>query len=285
MGATAEDVLRQANSRNPYYRTEGDNRSTQQMNADWIQRQMQNDPAYNPSLRNPNNRQYFLHQDEITNELRELATYEHPALSAKRYADDYYKTPAFVKQAKQYSDALQVLKDMLSGKRPLSLADAYFTVENAWGNTYLSEKQFKATIQQSVDFITTWIAQHGMDVHNNEDVHLAIQKFMSERTSVTVTRGTKDKGQRVETMTHAPFFYDYDDNGGEKDFRNFFVTKCFATGSGQCSGLPAVYLCLAEGLGVQAYLTTAPNHSFVKYLDNSGKPYFFPYTQLSDKPI
>lgn len=40
---------------------------------------------------------------------------------------------------------------------------------------------------------------------------------------------------------------------------------------GQCNSMPAVYLCLAEGLGATAYLSHAPQHALVKYPDNNGK--------------
>ena len=34
--------------------------------------------------------------------------------------------------------------------------------------------------------------------------------------------------------------------------------------------MPAIYLILAEALGVKAYLSTAPEHSFIKYPDKNG---------------
>jgi len=52
----------------------------------------------------------------------------------------------------------------------------------------------------------------------------------------------------------------------KKDFRNYFVTKAFATGTGQCNSLPIVYLILAEALNVEAFLSYAPH----MYPDNSG---------------
>ncbi|MBI4645306.1 MAG: hypothetical protein HY738_01615 [Bacteroidia bacterium] len=75
----------------------------------------------------------------------------------------------------------------------------------------------------------------------------------------------------TEPKKHLPFTYDYIDYKGEKDFRNYFATKTFATGTRQCSSLPIVYGIQAEALGAKFYLSTAPNHSFIKYPDNAGK--------------
>lgn len=83
-----------------------------------------------------------------------------------------------------------------------------------------------------------------------------------------------------------PFRYDYNDYKGEKDYRNLFLTKCLATGYGQCASMPALYLVLAEALGVKAYLTLAPQHSLIKYPDNQGNLHNYEPTsnwEISDK--
>ena len=50
--------------------------------------------------------------------------------------------------------------------------------------------------------------------------------------------------------------------------------------------MPAVYLVLAEALGVKAYLTFVPQHTFIKYPDNSGYMHNYEPTsnwEISDK--
>lgn len=76
------------------------------------------------------------------------------------------------------------------------------------------------------------------------------------------------KTQKI--ITHNPFKYDYEDYEGKKDYRNFFATKCLATGTGQCSSMPDVYLLLCEFLGIKGYKTFAPMHSFIKYKGING---------------
>lgn len=166
--------------------------------------------------------------------------------------------------------ALQHLRDMLEGRAKLSVADAYFSIESAYGNPYLTRQQYEAIITQSANFIKVWMKENGLDIHGNYDVQYAIQKFMSEQLAITKSTLQRDGQTKRVITTHLPFHYDFDDYQCEKDYRNSFLTKCLATGYGQCSSMPAVYLVLAEALGVKAYLTIAPQHSFIKYPDNSG---------------
>ncbi|MBE2288937.1 MAG: hypothetical protein IAE95_05240 [Chitinophagaceae bacterium] len=268
MGANADDIYRQVNRNNMGYGTNA--AQNQRTNTARIMAEMQNDPAFNPRLRNGVSNTFPLNkQEELLKFLHSEATAENPAIFAKRTASKYYDKADFAKQTKSYDQALQQIKDMLNGRKKLSLAEAYYLVENAFGASYLTRKEYYSVIEKSARFIKAWIQQNGLSLQDNEAIHLAIQKFMGE----VITLSTNDKTDvktAIKTSTHLPFFYDFEDYGGEKDFRNFFLTKCLATGSGQCSSLPAVYLVLAEAVGGKAYLTTAPQHSFIKYPDNRG---------------
>lgn len=172
----------------------------------------------------------------------------------------------------RYYAALNVLTDMLDGKKPASISDAFYTIEAAFGNTYLSKAEFQRQITRSAAFIRTWMQQQKLDPHNNDALNLAIQKFMGEPLSIykQTRQEQTDNGLQVKAETHAPFFYDYKDYQGNEDYRNFFATKCLATGAGQCNSMPRVYLCLAEALGAHASLSFAPQHSLIRYKDNNG---------------
>lgn len=272
MGATAQDIINQTNRNNPYYRAPGDNRTIQQMNYDRIMQELQNDPAYNPRLRNGVSNNYPLDKrQELYNQLKDVYAFEDNRQLSTGVKTESYTSPEFAKKTKAYNDALKTLQDMLSGKRKLSVAQAYYTMESAYGESYLSQQEFNTILKQSADFIKTWMRQNNLDLNDNVAKHYAIQKFMSERLSITTAKQNGDKGQELKTITHDPFFYDYNDYTGGKDHRNFFVSKCLATGTGQCNSMPAVYLCLAETIGATAYLAHAPQHSLVKYPDNNGK--------------
>jgi hypothetical protein len=88
--------------------------------------------------------------------------------------------------------------------------------------------------------------------------------------TLSISYAVLDKPNLVHTKQHLPFCYDYEDFKGEDDFRNFFLTKTLATGSGQCNSLPAVYLILAEALNAPAYLSFAPHHALIKYPGDNG---------------
>lgn len=191
--------------------------------------------------------------------------------NSRRYQQiDQQRAVASTAHIKGFEDALKRLNDMLSGKVRLSVADAYYTIENAFGNTYLTREEYNNIIKESVGFIKAWMVENKLNPGDNYMVHYAIQKFMSEPLTINKVIKGKDNATIIEPITHQPFHYDYNDYDGYKDYRNLFLTKCLATGFGQCASMPAAYLVLAEGLGVKAYLSFAPQHSFIKYPDNSG---------------
>ena len=178
-----------------------------------------------------------------------------------------YQSAEFVSKTQLYTNALLQLKAMLEGRQRLSLRKAYWSLESAYGNTYLSYPEYSKIISESSAFIKTWMWQNNYPAKNNEALNAAIQKFMSD-TLTTVVRPVDDAGT-IKTR-HLPFRYDYVDFKGEQDHRNYFVTKCLSTGYGQCNSLPVVYLLLAESIGAKAYLSIAPQHSFIKYPTDKG---------------
>jgi hypothetical protein len=229
------------------------------------------------------NATYAEKQKEIQNLIRENQLNPRRHISDEQYRKDSTANSIAIKG---FFPALKHLQDMLEGRTKLSVADAYYTLESAYGNCYLTHKQYDDIIRQSADFIRNWMQENGLDMRDNYQVQTAIQRFMSEQ--LTVTRKTKqnDRADKLTTINHQPFYYDYDDYQYTKDYRNCFLTKCLATGFGQCNSMPAVYLVLAEQLGVKAYLTFVPNHSFVKYPDNKGKIVNYEPTsnwEISDK--
>jgi len=177
-------------------------------------------------------------------------------------------TSQYQKDLATFNEALAQLKALLSGTANPSLADAFYITESAWGNPYLSRKEYDQALDRSADFIRKWMQQNGLDAASNEDKHRAIQKFMSQKLTISEDSRNKDGKTRLRTVEHQPFFYDFEDYEARNDHRNFFVTKCLATGGGQCNSMPVVYLLLAERLGVPAYLSFAPQHALVKYRNN-----------------
>ncbi len=170
-----------------------------------------------------------------------------------------------------FENALQQLKTLNANSRNPSLSDAFYITENAFGNPYLTKSEYENIINKSVSFIKLWMKQNNFDEKDNEAKHLAIQKFMSEKLTVSESITNKDGKTTIKTSTHLPFFYDFIDYEAKQNHRNFFLTKCLATGGGQCNSMPMVYLVLAERLDAKTFLSYAPQHSFIKYPKNNGE--------------
>ena len=88
-----------------------------------------------------------------------------------------------------------------------------------------------------------------------------LHRFMSD-----TLRLKDDKGK--VTFTHLPYEYDFEDIEGKKDWSKMFVTKLMRTRKGQCRSMPLLYLILAEELGVKAWLTYSPSHTYIRLQDS-----------------
>lgn len=109
MGATAQDVMNQVNRNNPYYQAPGDNRTIQQMNYDRIMQDLQNDPAYNPNLRNPISHNLPINkQQELFNLLQDIAVQDNNRAAARGTSEENFKSPEFAHKTKSYTDALKM---------------------------------------------------------------------------------------------------------------------------------------------------------------------------------
>ncbi len=256
----------------PYYNARNTAQQNQLANMSLIREQMANNPMYQPPSQN---KQQSPQVDAgiDASDLIDEAKNENP-LNTKQ--EDLEKTLASNKNALEY------IQNQLNGLEELSLTEAYYQVESAYGEPYLTKEQYYSIINESVSFIQEWMNQNNLDPNNPEAVHKAIQQFIGTRQSIKIKKGTEEI---VETnKTHLPFFYDFNDYSGEKDHRNYFVTKALATGTGQCNSLPAIYLILAEQLGVTAYLSFAPHHSFIVYPDANGELNNYETTSHSKLP-
>ena len=204
-----------------------------------------------------NNNAQSRHLEEIMNEVNEID---------QRYNNSYPINNSEILSS--YQKSFSQINDMLIGKTKLSFNNAIYYMEAAYGSSYLDYSEYQKSISQSADFIKKWLQQNNIPLVP-QNIHYAIQQFMGDTMSVTIK--LPDQKKESKTITHLPFKYDYEDYMGKNDYRNYFATKCLATGTGQCSSMPDVYLLLCEALGVKGYKTFAPFHSFIKYKNQNGK--------------
>lgn len=69
---------------------------------------------------------------------------------------------------------------------------------------------------------------------------------------------------------HRPFAYDMSDPLG-RELKNKLLATYLTTRRGNCVSMPILFLILADRLGVEVSLSTAPHHMFVKYKNEAGR--------------
>jgi hypothetical protein len=145
-----------------------------------------------------------------------------------------------------------------------SLSSAVYEVENAYLGDELSKEGFSHVLQFRADQVRQMLKAQGLSSKNNLSINYAIQQLFEHPN-------TYYDGKTQLTHTVPPFKYDFEDYMGEKDYTKLFASKLLATGSGQCHSLPLIYLMIAEQLGAKAWLSLAPEHSFVQFMDSHGR--------------
>ena len=158
-----------------------------------------------------------------------------------------------------------------------SITNAVYLVENAYYDNQMRFDRFNSMLQDRVRVVKQLLKREGLSTKNNLALNYGIQKLYQQQIPFT------DSGK---SYVELPFKYDFDDFMGEKDYRKMFVSKMLATNTGQCHSGPLNYLCIAEQLGAKAYLSLAPQHSYIQFRDNAGRLQSFETTNgrvVSDK--
>jgi hypothetical protein len=175
---------------------------------------------------------------------------------------------------KSFWDALVILADMSNGSRKFTLTDAIYTVENAYFNDKLSKDQFYSAIKSRAELAKQIMKRDQLDPNNNLAKNYAIQKQFEQANKYTLPITGK--------VINAPKLeYDFHDYMGDSSHTQMFVSKLIATGKGQCHSMPLMYLAIAEQLDAQAYLSLAPEHSFIRFDDGDGSMYNYETTNGS----
>jgi len=162
-----------------------------------------------------------------------------------------------------YRNTLAEIERMLKGEQALSLKKAVFLTENAFLNYRLQYDWFEADITNGVEVIKALIRQSGFDGNKATTKKWALQRLMSDTIHIR-----DEKGKVI--YTHLPYQYDFEDPFGKEDWTKQFVLKLVKSKKGQCRSMPLLYLILAEELGVKAWLSYSPSHSYIKVKDGKG---------------
>lgn len=158
------------------------------------------------------------------------------------------------------------IEKALKGEKSLSIKDAVFLFENAFYGNSLNHTKYENEIANLKRFCTVKMREEKLNQNDNMAKLMMIFRVMTDKVTIKES-GTEKK------ITHYPIKYDFENYDGNKNFENTFVSKLLITNMGQCSSIPKLFLILAEELNAEAYLSQSPNHSFVKFKDNTGKWY------------
>ncbi|WP_211356954.1 hypothetical protein [Phaeodactylibacter luteus] len=162
-----------------------------------------------------------------------------------------------------FRNAFAEIDQMLKGEIPMSLKRAVFLTENAYLDNRIQYDWFEYDISSDVEVANSLIEQAGYDKGNPTAKKWALQQLMSDTIYFRDEKG-------AVTYTHLPYQYDFEDPWGKKDWTKQFVMKLTSSKKGQCHSMPLLYLILAEDLGVEAWLSYSPSHSYIKLKDGKG---------------
>ena len=166
-----------------------------------------------------------------------------------------------------YQEAFSYLTQMLKGDTVMSFKDAVFTVENAYLNGALSYDTLNLAIEYYARLAQEFSERSTLlyTGRDKEDIQKLGALFMVM---------TADKPVFADSTYYIqpdPFTYDFDDFWGETNWTKMFVSKLLDTNKGNCHSLPYLYKILADELDAKAYLSMAPNHTYIKIRSQNPK--------------
>lgn len=268
MGGNSQVIINQANShvQGPVYTPNMTPQQRQQANMRHIQQQMANDPMY----QKPNPSNNFSQQTKQQKQIAEIKAILNEDLPTIEDAEEAKR----LQSTKYFRQAFTQLIEMQNSIRPFSLKEAVFIIENAYTDNTLDKNDYLKRIKIKVDALKMLMKKEKISASNNLGKNYIIQKLFSER--IVEYKDT------VVWRVHKPFQYDFEDFLGENDWSKMFVTKLLKTGKGQCHSMPLMYLILAEEIDAKAWLSLAPEHSFVIF--NDGRT-FYNYETTNGNPV
>lgn len=196
-------------------------------------------------------------QTNTPQQINQLADVERDLMEEKLYREhiEWSNKTAIYRQA----------FDMLGQMNPdsFSISSAVFIVENAFLDNKFPYKEFLNALKLRADHVKQILKRENLDSKNNIALNYGIQKLYAS-SNTYYNPATK------QTVTVPPFKYDFNDFRGEQDYTQMFTIKLLGTDKGQCHSMPLLYLMIAEQLGAKAWLSLAPQHSFIQFTDRNG---------------
>ncbi len=189
-------------------------------------------------------------------QVQAMADLERDLMQEKFYRDHL----EWMSKTKAYQEAFQTFSKF--NPDSFSLSKAVFTIENAYYDNKFKYEGFEKALKQRGELVKQILKRENLSTKNNTALNYGIMKLYQQSNNYY------DKKSK-QTISVKPFRYDFEDFRGEKDYTKMFTSKMMTTGKGQCHSMPLTYLMIAEQLGAKAWLSLAPQHSFVQFADNN----------------
>ena len=154
-----------------------------------------------------------------------------------------------------YRKVFEEQSQMIKGEKPIDFKRAVFITENAFHKNTLSYFNFCNRITNQGNQLKQFIKAKNLSNYKTGG-NYAVFNYMMQPSSLNDNRVCS---------------YDFDDFMGRKDWTKMFVTKLMDTKGGNCHSLPYYYKILCEEIGAKASLALAPNHIYIKHIDEEAK--------------
>lgn len=154
----------------------------------------------------------------------------------------------------RFEYAYKLIEDMLTDKRPLDFAEAVFAVENCMYDGALDYAAYSIELERISKGITQMassITAPTRDVALNYAIYL----FYT---------------QPCPLNHYHPYEYDKISLIEDIGLTGGFVTHLLKTKAGTCHSLPYLYKIIADKIGAEAYIATAPLHAYIRHQDADG---------------
>ena len=176
----------------------------------------------------------------------------------------------FLNATKYYQQVFDLLSKMANGSSAYSFKQAVFSIENAYFDNQMKYSDFDKLVQEEVKLAKLFMKKENLDTSSSLSKNYAIQQLYSKSLTIKLKDGT--------TKTIKPLRYDFKDYRGDTTWTNMFTAKLLKQGKGQCHSMPETARILADELGTKAKLVYAPEHLYIKFIDQENKLYNFETT-------
>ena len=198
-----------------------------------------------------------------------------------------------------FEQSFVALKEMLQGTQTADFERAVYLSENPYHNNQYQYATYQKSIDAQVYFIQQLINANDQSDTMNFDAYvgangkfkLADMRYLPKEKKAlykkavanwsifkfitdTVYAHWKQNNQDI-IYYHPPFTYVTNDPFGKKNWSNTQVVNLLFSEQqkGNCFSLTALYKILANRLGSDARICTAPQHSYIQHRDNKGDYY------------